>query len=176
MARRILIEGKRHGLRPEWLAAVAQTESDFNPRVNGKAGEYGIFQVMLNEGGLQIAWTWLRAHSGNFPIVQSLPARMSWRKLRRHRIKVIRDIRAGTYLAAHSIARHVALCRRLGHRIGKYRCNKQFVSQCKRRYHPHPIDRLGHWQSGWRWPRAYYLRRIRKRSKIIARVLAGGTP
>jgi hypothetical protein len=171
LAQRIIVEGKRHGLKPHWLATVAWVESDFNLRVDGKAGEYGIFQVMRRESGIGDAWDWLRSHPKGFPLAAKWGA-MPWRKLRRRQVKVLRSIPSGTYIAAAMIARHVALCRRLGHRIGRFRCKSAFINRCKRRYHPHAIDRVGHWNSGWRWPKAVYLRKLRRRSKIIRRVMA----
>jgi hypothetical protein len=169
LASRIVIESRRHGMRAQDLAAVAWIESDYRRNLRGTAGEYGLFQVMPREHGIETAWQWLQAHPAEFPIVKRWPGR-SWRKMGKRRIAVLTDIRAGTYIAAYSIQRHVKLCRRLGHRVGKFRCSKPYIRDCPR-YHPHRIDRIGHFNSGWRWPKAHYLRKLRYRSRLIKRRL-----
>lgn len=171
LAERIFIEAKRHGMKVHELASVSWIESDYNVRCKGKAGEHGVWQLMPWEHGMAVAWKWLQAHPKEFPIVKRWPGR-PWRKMRKRRIKVLRDIRASTYLAAYSIQRHVRMCRRLGHRVGKFRCNKPFLNQCSKR-HKYEMDRIGHYNSGISWPKAHYLRKLRGRSRLIKRVIDG---
>jgi hypothetical protein len=172
LAERILFEAKRHGLKPHELAAVAWIESTFDRRTRGKADEHGLFQVMQREHGIKAAWEFVRTRPMEFPIARPWAGR-SWRQLRRRRIKVLQDVRAGTYFGAYHIRRHVRLCRRLGHRVGAApACSKPFVNQCSR-YHKYALDRLGHYNSGISWPRAVYLRKLRWRSRVIKKILEG---
>jgi hypothetical protein len=171
LSKRIIIESKRHGIPPHVLAAIAYIESDFNPNVNGKAGEFGAFQVMRNESGIDDAWDWLRSHPKGFALATKWGA-MPWRKLGRQQVAVLRSVAEGTYIAAMAIKRHWHLCRRLGHRVGRFRCNKQFISQCPK-YHPQAVDRWATWNSGVGWPKAHYLRKLRWRSRRIKRILGG---
>jgi hypothetical protein len=172
LASRILIEGPRHNLRPEWLAGVAWVESDFNRLAKGKHGEHGPFQVMIREHGIADAWDWLRGNPQGFPLAMSWGA-IPWGKLGQQRVEVLRSVREGTYIAAAMIAAHVALCQRMGHRIGRPRCYATPGGMRCIRRHPHSVDRVGHWNSGGRWPYPGYLRKLRRRSGAVARILRG---
>ena len=182
LARRIMVEAKRHGLQAHELAAVAWIESDFRRGLRGRAYEIGIWQLRPFDHGMGIGWQFLKSRPAEFPIVRNLhsdqdKARrlfdLPWRSLRwKYRRKVLDDVRAGTYLGAYSIRRHVQMCRRLGHRVGRWRCSKTFINKCPQ-VHRHEIDRLGHYNSGVGWPKAAYLRKLRWRSRAIGRAING---
>lgn len=165
------MESRRHGLRVEWLAAVAIVESDFNRNARGKAGEHGLWQVMVTEHGIANAWDWMRNQPKGFPLAMRWGA-IPWRKLGKRRVKVLRSIPEGAYIAAYAIKAHAELCRRLGHRVGPSRCKSAFINRCPKR-HRFAVDRLGHWQSGVSWPKRGYLRRLRYWSKKIKAKLEG---
>ncbi len=171
LASRILAEGKRTGQDPVMLATVAWIESDYRRGLRGRAHEIGVWQLRPFDHGMGSGWAWLRARAARFPVVGQVP-QLPWKRLRwRHRRLVLDDIKAGTYLAAYSISRHVRMCRRLRHRVGPRRpCSKPFLAQCPR-YHKHEIDRVGHFNSGVSWPRPAYLWKLRRRYRIIKRRL-----
>lgn len=45
IAKAILVEAKKYGIDPVFLASVIRTESSFNPSAKGSAGEIGLMQI-----------------------------------------------------------------------------------------------------------------------------------
>lgn len=171
LARRILVEAKRHQLKAHQFAAVAWIESDFDRLCSGRHGEHGVWQLRPWDHGMSDGWALLQKHPSEFPIVKRWLG-MPWSRMRRRRRDVLRDIRASTYLAGMSIVRHVSMCRRLGHRVGLFRCRSAFINQCQK-WHRYEMDRIAHYNSGISWPRSAYLRKLRGRSRVIKRILEG---
>jgi hypothetical protein len=157
LARRILAEGKAHGIRPAALAAVAYVESRFQRWVTSKTGDRGIFQLRTTDYRIPVAWLRLRA-AGLTPGYPDAP----WRRVPvRAKWRALRDIRISTALAAAELAGVRAWCRRAGHRVSSWRKGA----------HRHWIDRYGHHQTGPRWPLGYYVRMLRREYQRIRRVL-----
>jgi hypothetical protein len=175
LARRVVMEAKRHGLRVEWMVAVMWIESDFRPGLRGRAHEVGLWQLRPFDHGLPRGWRYVRSMPGEFPLPRcKLPPggrRREWRRLRRKvRECIIDDVAAGTYLAGLELASHRRMCRRLGHRVGAFRCSSPFLSKCPK-WHGQEVDRLGHYNSGVSWPRGAYVSKLRRRSRRIRALL-----
>jgi len=172
MSQRMLLEANRHGLPLASFVAVAWVESDFNRFARGKHGEVGAFQAMQREHGIEDSWDWMRNHPKGFALAMKWGA-IPWGRLGHKRVTVLRSVAEGTYIAARAIKAHTELCRRLGHRVGPGHCKSAFINRCPKR-HRYEIDRIGHFNSGIRWPYPGYLRKLRRRAKAVARWMKGG--
>jgi hypothetical protein len=158
LAQRVLVEGKRHKIRPAALLAVAYVESRFQRWVVSRTGDRGLWQLRTSDYRIPGAWSRLRA-AGLVPGYPSRP----WRRLPlRARYRALRDVRVSAALAAAELAGVRAWCRRAGHRVSSWRSG---------RYHRHWIDRYGHHQTGPRWPLGYYVRALRREYRRIRRVI-----
>lgn len=146
LAKHILIEARRFRLDPALFAAIAFTESWFDINVRGTSFEHGAFQLWPWAYYLRPAWDRMRA------VFQGLPAfaDADWNKLsRRQQIRASRDPRTSAFLAAYLVRWHV-----------DRRCKKKQTAKC-----------LGHYNSGNKKPRPYYVRHLRRRSKAIRKAL-----
>ena len=143
LAKRIVIEARRHGLDLPLFAAIAHTESHFRVDCKGRSYEHGYWQLWPWAQWLAPSWDRLRA------VMRGLPGwpDKDWGKLgRKLQIKASRDPVIATYLAAHLLARHVH---------GKA-----------------PTARLyARYNSGNPRVRPFYVRALRRRSKAIRAVL-----
>lgn len=161
-------EGRRRGLDPLALLAVAQVESGWQPwRTMRWDGSHGPFQLIGHHPGPREARALL---AGCRPPAHLLPTWGRWWALRgqgepceaprvaaRRRtlgtwtVAELRDPVVATYLAAAEVQRHVATCHRLRHRAHR-----------APRWCPRWLVRWGHYNSGWNPPRWYYLQRLCK--------------
>ncbi len=156
LARAIITQSKRVGLDPAALAALAWVESRYRVEAVGPVGSRGIFQLRASDARMAASWARLR------------PMASPWHRLSLEAIReVFRDVETSTYLAADELAGVVAWCRRARHRVQRW----QVGDQLGRRRHRYHIDRLGHHQTGPRWPKRSYLRSLRYTYKQIKRHL-----
>jgi hypothetical protein len=173
LAQRIFVEGKRRSIPPEVMAAIGWIESDYRRGLRGAKGEIGLWQLGATRGDHRIPQAWHEltraAEFADWPIVKRLGSR-PWSALRkRQREAVLDDVRAGTYIVGlelWSVRRTCYRMRARGHVSGGVKWRR---SNWYRHRGP---DVYAHYNSGVRPPRVGYLRKLRRRSKIIRRVLA----
>lgn len=157
LARAIITQSKRVGLDPAALAALGWVESRYRTDAIGPAGSRGIFQLRASDARMAASWARLR------------PTAPPWRRLSLEAIReAFRDVEVGTYLAADELAGVMAWCRRARHRVWRWA-----PASRDRRRHRYQVDRLGHHQTGPRWPKRSYLRSLRYTYRQIKRHLNG---
>lgn len=156
----VMREAKRTGLPPLALLAVAEVESHYGYSVKGAAGELGIFQL--------IRWDVGPVHA-----LKHAPAEViAWRRGQKGHWtakEFTKHIDIATYVAAHEIAMHVKNCKR---RVTRFCRGRLFRSS-----HMKPIGRapsilarIGHYNSGTKAPRWYYLRKLGRAYRAIKKV------
>lgn len=168
LARSIIVQSKRVGLDPAALAAVGWVESHYQTHVVGPAGSEGLFQLRRADARMAASWARLR------------PTAPPWRSLSREAVTAaLRDVEISAYLAADELAGVRSWCRRAGHRIGRRHgpwtrlLGGVGVYRIQAQKHRYAIDRLGHHQTGPRWPQQDYLRALRYTYWQIRKVLRG---
>jgi hypothetical protein len=172
LAKRILIEAKRHSLDPIALAAVGSVESDFRPRVKGPgfkprgyAGrmyEYGTFQLIPRSAPVRFASRLLSrcaaiisSPSRSVALAGRCPAPDVWRA-RTGRggfsVRELEDYTVGTWIAALEIRMHIDGCK-LRHPRGHGWRHAYYLKRWAKRYRLslaelQRLDRWAHFNSG----------------------------
>lgn len=148
LARSILGESRRHGLDPAVVTAIAWTESFFQRRPRGGAGEIGLWQLLPGRS-LARRWELLRATRPRLMVGTQGWYRMS----RRARRSAAERVEIGTALVALALVQARKLCRRWGHR------------------HRAGSDSYAHYNTGGPWLRPGYRRVLKYRAEAIRRAL-----
>ena len=144
-------EGRRRGLDPMALLAVAHVESGWQPwRTRAQDASHGPYQVIgAHPGPVECRGLLAGCRGSGDPC--EAPDVAAGRRVRSGpwTRAELQDPVISTYLAAYEIQRHLATCHRLRH--GAHRAPRG----C-----PRWLVRWGHYNSGWGAPRWYYLERL----------------
>lgn len=158
LARRIVIEARRYDIPVVMFATIAWVESWYWRWCEGTSHEYGIWQIWPYSSTLKKGWDVLRKQKriGNHPD-------KPWKKISyADRRKVMGDITVSTALAAYIFHQMLSWCRR------KHRYNPKNPGAV----HLREIDRAGHYNSGYAWPKPAYYYQLRRYSRILRAALA----
>lgn len=151
-------EGKRRGLDPIALLAVAWVESGYQSwRTLKGDGSHGIYQIIGGHPGPREARALLSGCTKPGEPCEAPEVAKRRRKTGPWSKRELRDVVISTYLAAYEIQRHIAVCHRRRHKPHR---------------HPHCrgiqwLTRWGHFNAGYNNPRWYYLSRLCKRYRIL---------
>ena len=144
-------EGRRRGLDPMALLAVAHVESGWQPwRTRAQDSSHGPYQVIGGHPGPVECRGLLAGCRGSGEPCEApeVAARRRVRSGPWTRAE-LQDPVISTYLAAYEIQRHLAQAYRMG------RTYRRYPRTCPRWLVP-----WGHYNSGWGPPRWYYLERL----------------
>jgi hypothetical protein len=140
-------EGRRRGIDPLAILAVAEVESGYQPWVvRAQDGSHGPYQLMAHDSGPTEARR-LLAGCGTGGLCEAPDIARRRRGSGPWTVAELRDPWIATWIAAYEIQRHVLGCLRARH--------VHRVAGC-----PAWLARLGHHNSGPRPPRPYYLSRL----------------
>ena len=170
LAARIVREGRRRRIPFAVLTAIAWIESDYRRGLKGAASEIGVWQLGARQGDHKLpdGWNELRRLYPAWPIVKAT-APAPWAKLTHGaRVRVIDDIRAGTFLAALEIRSAADTCYRMRNKA--HRAAGRTWGKSMFYLHKGP-DIWAHYNSGVRRPRFNYRLKLRRRTARIRRWL-----
>lgn len=178
-ASRILIEAKRRKLDPIALVAVAWTESNFVPWVKSKTKpvSFGVWQLIPFDSPVVAArktlrgckvpknlpgWlrsVWARRRSGGTCEDQSVADRRE--RTGGFLESELRDYIIGTYVVAFEIRMHIDT-------VNRMRIKPRLIPGCGlSRQLQRKLYQYGHYNTGPRRPRRYYVYRLCKRYETI---------